>query len=246
MPTPPAPTGTIECVITPWYHKRMAMMGGLLLVFALWFFKDGKWTWPEERRQAEVMTDHRRLRDDYDKAKTEGRLAAWTADAKAHGYPLDNEGMLMKWASYAAEKSWPEDPKLRTPTEIEQQFYYAGGAGIGALIVAGLWLTQRRRKLVGNDDHFISPEGAVVRFAEVFRVDKRKWDDKGLAYVSYRAGSTEKTAVIDDLKFDGAVHVLVRVLANFSGELIEKLQEPDEPAESPENEAKTSADDGAK
>lgn len=238
MPDTSAPQGTIICTVTPWYHKRMGRMGLLLAFFALWFFKDGKWTWPEERRQAEVLTDFRRLRDDYDKAKTEGRLEAWTAEAKTKGYPLNEEGMLIKTAAYAAQHDWPEDPKLRTPQEIEQQFYYAAGAGIAALLVLGFWMLNRGRKLIGEADHFITPEGVRVAFSEVFRVDKRKWDNKGLAYVSYKTASGgEKTAVIDDLKFEGAEHVLARVVSHFSGELIEKLDEPEEALESPENEA---------
>ncbi len=234
-PLTSAPTGTLVCVVTPWYYKRMAMMGGLLAIFALWFYKDGQWTWPEERRQAEVMTDFRRLRDDYDKAKAENRLAAWTEETKAKGFPLNPEGMLIKSATFAADKGWPEDPKLRTSDEIHQQFYYAAGAGIGALIVAALVLLSRKKQLVGESDHFITPEGVTVPFVDIFRVDKRKWDDKGLAYVFYRVGTAERKATIDDLKYEGAVYVLDRVLASFSGELIEKLQTAEALVESPEN-----------
>jgi hypothetical protein len=209
----------------------MAMIGGMLAFFALWFFKDGQWTWPEERRQAEVMADFKRLRDDFDKAKAEARLPAWTAEVQAKGYPLTPDGMLIKSAAYAAQQGWAEDPKLRTPDEIQQQFYYAGGAGVGAMIVGMLVLLNRKKKLVGEQDHFVTPEGVRVNFADVFRVDKRKWDNKGLAYVSYYAGKAEKKAVIDDLKYDGAAQVLDRVVGNFTGELIEKEQPPDDQLE---------------
>jgi hypothetical protein len=57
-------------------------------------------------------------------------------------------------------------------------------------------------------------------------VDKRKWEHKGLAYAWYRTqGGAEKREVFDDLKYAGADKVLERLLARFSGELIEKVSE---------------------
>jgi hypothetical protein len=86
---------------------------------------------------------------------------------------------------------------------------------------------NRSKVLLGEDDHWVSPEGLKIPYASVFRVDKRKWDNKGLAYAWYRSGSVEKRAVIDDLKFGGADKVLDRILSRFSGELIEKISEPE-------------------
>jgi hypothetical protein len=66
-----------------------------------------------------------------------------------------------------------------------------------------------------------------VFYAEAFRVDKRLWDNKGLAYVWHRpAGGGENRVVIDDLKYDGAGRVLDRLMTRFKGELIEKITEP--------------------
>lgn len=106
---------------------------------------------------------------------------------------------------------------------------------LGGLIVGVLLLLNRNKTLQGGEDHFITPEGRRVAFDEVFRIDKRKWDNKGLAYAWYREGGSgpERKAVIDDLKFDGAGRILDRLLASFSGELIEKVA--DEPAETGEN-----------
>ena len=71
------------------------------------------------------------------------------------------------------------------------------------------------------------PNGGKVFFADAFKVDKRLWDNKALAYVWHRpAGGNEVRAVIDDLKFDGAGRALDRLLSQFKGELIEKVAEP--------------------
>jgi hypothetical protein len=61
-------------------------------------------------------------------------------------------------------------------------------------------------------------------------VDKRKWDNKGLAYAWHQTepSGREKRVVIDDLKFGGADRVLERLLGAFKGELIEKVVEAEE------------------
>ena len=105
--------------------------------------------------------------------------------------------------------------------------------GVGALIVVILIFLNQSKVLRGYPEHWVTPEGKEVRYAEVFRVDKRKWDNKGLAYAYHRKaeGAKEVKEVIDDLKFAGADRILNRLLAQFSGELIEKVAEPEEVAE---------------
>jgi len=72
-----------------------------------------------------------------------------------------------------------------------------------------------------------------VNHADAFRIDKRKWDQKALAYVFYREGGEGpiRKAIIDDLKYAQAGQVLEGLLANFHGELIEKQAEAQEPAQ---------------
>lgn len=241
MPDSPATDDSvIECRITPWFYRRRAMFAGMYVVAALLFFKDGMYSWPKENEMAAKKEwFDKEVLEGYDKAKAAGEATQWSAEAKAKGLPVNAEGEPVKWAGYAAERGWPEKPKRRTPAEIDQQFYW-GGAGVVALLLVGLnTLYYRNRKLVGHADHLITPSGTRVAYADVFRVDKRKWDIKGLAYAYYREGGTgpEKKAKIDDLMFDGAVRVLDRLLVHFKGELIEKVPDPEPPETSPESDS---------
>lgn len=230
----------VVCPITRWYYKRMAILGGMLLVFAFWFFKDGKWTWPAERAKADKYEwFQKEVLGGFDEAQKAGTLAEWITEKRAEGYPLTDNGEPMKWVAYAASLGWPEKPpKKRTDKEIEAQFHWAAGMGIAALLVGVHVLLNRRKVLKGYSDHFITPEGKRVNFADAYRIDKRPWDIKGLAYVHHRPGGATGTgsgskATIDDLKYDGAAKVLDLLLANFKGELIEKVPDPeeDEPAQ---------------
>ena len=224
----------VVCTITKWYYKRMAMLGGMLLVFAGWFYKDGKWTWPAENLNADKYEwFQKEVVGGYDAARNEGKLEAWISEKKAAGFPLKENGEPEKWLAYSARLGIPEKPKKRTAKEIDEQFHWAGGMAVCALLVGLSVVLNFRKKLIGHEDHLISPEGKRMNYADAFRVDKRPWAVKGLAYVYHRPGGVDgkgsgSKIVIDDLKYGGADKVLDLLMAKFRGELIEKVEEEEE------------------
>lgn len=237
-PTPPvSATQPILCRVTRWYYRRMGMLAGLCLVFGLVFLYDGIWGYPKVvaiARKKEWFT--KEFLPSFDEAKKYGRLEQWIETAKAQGLPTGVDGDAPRWKSYAAQNGWEEEPKLYSDREIAEQFYFAYGCFAAAVIAGILMLLNRNKVLRGEADHWVTPEGVQIRYTDVFRVDKRKWEHKGLAYAWYRTqGGAEKRTVIDDLKYGGADQILDRLLSRFSGELIEKVSEP-EPAETPPGE----------
>jgi hypothetical protein len=229
------PDFPILCRVTPWYFKRMGMLAGMLAAFGLYFLYDGKFGYPAANRIADkqVWFEEVVLRT-FDEAKAAGKVDVWVENARQQGWPTGRDGEPPRWVSHAAQNGWPEKPHRYTQKEIDEQFWWGGGTLLAALFVGLTILRNRHKVLRGEADHFISPEGVVVRHADVFRVDKRLWDNKGLAYVWHRPeGGSEQKVVVDDLKFDGAVQVLAQVVANMKGELIEKVHTPEPVAEPP-------------
>lgn len=221
------PTAPIVCRVTPWYFRRMSMLAGLFFVFGLVFLYDGIWGYPKSvnlARKKEWFT--KEFLPGFDKAKAAGQIDSWVEKARADGLPTGVDGEPPKWVTYAAQNGWEESPKAYTESEISEQFKYGYGCLVGSAIVLVLLFLNRGKVLRAEADHWVTPEGATVRFADVFRVDKRKWEHKGLAYAWYRVDGVEKRAVIDDLKFAGADLVLSRLLGRFNGELIEKVSAP--------------------
>lgn len=225
--TPASASEPILCRVTTWYYRRMGMLAALFLIFGLVFLHDGVRGYPKELAIAQEKEKFmKEFLPSFEAAKKEGRLPQWMEDAKARGMPTGVDGDSPRWKSYAAKKGWPEEPKLFSDREIAEQFYYGYGCLAGALIAGIVILRNRGKVLLGEADHWVSPEGVPIRYADVFRVDKRKWEHKGLAYAWYRTqAGAEKREVFDDLKFGGADKVLERLLASFSGELIEKVSE---------------------
>jgi hypothetical protein len=236
--TDPAATPSqdaIVCRVTPWYYRRMGLISLMLLGFGLYFLYDGKWGYPAENEKAET----KRQMETYDDAHKAGgeTLKKWMEQAKLRGWVRDLE-TPPNWNEFAAQRGWASaTPEMHSPAAIAQQFEFGAVLVAGALVCVTVLLLNRNKTLVSHEDRMIMPDGTTVRFTDVFKVDKRKWGNKALAYVYYREGTgqSEKRAVVDDLKFAGAGRVLDRLLAKFSGELIEKVPDgPDAPAQAPQ------------
>lgn len=196
-------TGEIICHTTPWYTKRRLLMVAMLLGFSAYFAYDWKIGYPKERIKY----------GDY-----------WPAYEKAQ-----KEENLKAYTDMAVEKGWPKEPHQKDwDYKLKEQLIWCIGTGIGGLVLLGAWLRNRARTLRADHESFTTPDGTRILFASVVKVDKRKWDNKALAYVYWKPGSGEgtKKATIDDLVFDDAGKVFDRLIASFNGELID-IERPD-------------------
>lgn len=247
MESPSAPPATAEpeiivCRVARWYYRRMLILAGMLLAMGLYFLYDGQFGYPKDNAIAakKAWFDNEVLAS-FDAARATGRLDAWIAEARAKGWPTGNDSQPPRWVSWAAEQGLPEEPHHWTEAEIAQQFWLGGATVVAALIVGVIILRNRRKTVRAGADHWITAEGRTVRFADVFRLDLRKWPHKGLGYAWYRetAEGPERRAILDDLKFTNMQLVLDRLRSQFKGEIIEKIEDPrdeeTEPAANPES-----------
>ena len=200
----------ITCRATRWYHLRRIPMLVLILGYCAWFIYDWQVRYPRER---EAQTEYKRLKDEVGPDKVE---AAYAEVAKAKGWPAKMD----EHKNYDYAIKW-EQPAFALLT------------GAGGLAMLFFYIRTTRGALRADATSFSTPDGQHVPFASAFRIDRRKWDHKGLAYVYYKdTKGAEKRAVIDDLVFGGAVKVLERLEANFKGEVIDLEKKP-EPAAAP-------------
>lgn len=180
----------------------------------------GSLTWGEYARDNEVPANK-------EEATPEAKLGqyGWVALKSA----FDGAAKKRDWAVYgvtSGRKGWgAKDPHYHSRSEINGQFLIAYCLWAMALATLGWALFNSRRTLSADGESFTTEGGTRVFFKSVFEIDTRKWDKKGLAYVRYRNESgSEKRAVIDDLKYKEADEILDRLLANFSGRIIEKTK----------------------
>lgn len=226
-----SPAENIVCPTTKWYFRRMAQLFLMVTAISCWFLYDAVIGYPKKIAIYQEFKAFDERKESYERMEAEGRLDEWGRIAGEKGWPAEKPGF---WRDYAAPKGWPEKPDKYEPGKEKEQYYWSGAMGVVALLILACYFLNRRKVLVADAESFTTPRGVVVKFDDVFQVDKRKWKHKGLAYVSYRpGGGGAKKAVIDDLKFDGAQAILDRVLDNFEGELIDRIEEDDEGATEP-------------
>jgi len=202
---PEAASELIVCRSTPWYHKRRIAMLLLVFGFSIAFFYDWSIRYPKHR---EAQAENKRLIEE--KGETEGAAA---------------------YAKVAEERDWPGKPDLSKDYDyaIKEQLFFGILTAVCGAVMLYFYIRTTRGTLTADADSFTTSSGRRVPFASAFRIDRRKWDHKGLAYVFYRDGDgREQRAVIDDLIYGGAVKVLDRLSANFKGEVIDlaKTAEP--------------------
>jgi hypothetical protein len=240
----PDPHEVIVCHVTAWYYRRMGILAAMFLGMGLYFFYDGRVGYPKENEvfakkawfEAEVIggaDKQDRTIESYEEAAKQGEehLGNWMKLAREKGWIVNPELKEPRWADYAAARGWAEDPEYHSPDTIRQQFYCGAAMILGAAITGLLVLKNHNKVLTGHPDHMVMPNGVSVRYADATCVDKRKWDNKGLAYVHYRTaeGAPSHRVTVDDLMYHGAGKVLARLLGQFKGELIEKVPEEREP-----------------
>jgi hypothetical protein len=207
----------------------MLILTAMLLGMGLYFLYDGQFGYPKSNAiAARKHWFENELLKGYDDARAAGKLDIWTAEAAAKGWPTGADGQPPRWISWAAQQGYPEDPKQWTEAEIQQQFWFGWGSIFAAAVVGLVILINRGKKVIASQDHWITAGGKKIRYADVFRLDLRKWPHKGLAYAWFREqpDGPEQRAPLDDLKFSNMQLVLDRLRAQFKGELIEKVEEP--------------------
>jgi hypothetical protein len=210
---PAAATELIVCRSTPWYHKRRIAMLLLVFGFSIAFFYDWKIRYPKHQ---EAQEENRRLVAE--SGETDGTAA---------------------YAKIAEEKGWPAKPDLHKDYDyaIKEQLFFGILTAVCGAVMLYFYIRTTRGALTADAVSFTTPCGRRVPFASAFRIDRRKWQHKGLAYVFYRDGEgKEQRAVIDDLIFGGAVRILDRLSANFKGEVIDLAKTPDPGDEKKEQE----------
>ncbi len=195
-------------------------MSLMFVFFGLYFLYDGFIGYPKKNEQ---FRSHASYFEDLETRKAAhleggGMLTAWEEQTSD-----EYEAAEEKWKAHATSMGWAEEPPEKLYSPGEQFFFGALCIAVG-LAVLGTMFINRGRSIRADEQGFYTDKGDRILFESAFRIDKRKWDNKGLAYVYHRdSEDKEKRAVIDDLKYDGADKILTRLLDNFEGELVERV-----------------------
>ena len=171
----------------------------------------------------------------------------WPAEL-VNGFAVMNEkggqtGATRLWEDYTLQRTWSSktEEKPFKKHKITEQFFALGVTGLLVAITLFFLLRTMGRKIKADEEALYTQDGRRIPYADMVKVDKRKWDTKGLALIHYDSGKGEQKAKIDGMVYgqfneeDGAPaeKLFSYVMERFKGEVIEYVETDDEADESP-------------
>lgn len=254
----------IICKPTNWFYFRVLAMFVMFTAFALYFCYDWKYGYRKKNLQYYTHQTFKEAGDTRKNVETQeqweadsvgknlnlgedfkGELPigletpiAWPDVLKKIGKENSKKNWNTAWNEYSDEQGWASDApdKSHDAQSVQEQLYWGMGSGVFGLVALFFFMRTTQRHLKVDDEAFYGPNGKKILFSKITKIDKRKWDTKGLAHLYYDENGSEQKCKIDGLVYgqfkeeDGAPAeaLFQRVLENFSGELIDLAPEEDE------------------
>lgn len=160
---------SVKATISGHYRWRLGLMAALLSVFCVWFLYDGFVTYPKE---VTVWEKHQAL-------ELEGTLA-------------------VEWPKLVASEGYPEKPKKRGPGDVFVQKLLGFMLTPFALLFLFTFIRTFGRWVALEPDGLATNTGHRIAFATITKLDKTRWNNKGIAVLHGQEG----TLILDDWKFD--------------------------------------------
>jgi len=151
--------------------------------------------------------------------------------------PLDWKKL---WLEYSGVRGFDSDPPEQPydAGKIGEQwvvFWICSGIAATALFIL---LRTLRRSIAADGEAVTTQQGRRIPYADLKKLDLRKWDTKGLAFIDYDGPSGKGRIRIDGLTYGGfkkeegepAERLMQHIRARFSGEVLEYVSITDLPA----------------
>ena len=123
---------------------------------------------------------------------------------------LSEEARDDKWKAVATEHGWPtKRPKKEYNVKDSKEFIWFNYGLMGVCWVIALpclfWcLTTRGSWIEATGDGLRNSAGQQLKLDQITKVDKAKWDKKGITILHYNGDQGMSTFLIDDLKYERA------------------------------------------
>jgi hypothetical protein len=149
------------------------------------------------------------------------------------------------WLEYTKERGLdaapPEEPY--TARKIQEQWIVCGVSSVLAAAAAFFLLRTLKRSISVDSEAVTTQQGKRIHHSDLKKLDLRKWQSKGLAFIEYDGPSGQGKIRIDGLTYGGfkkengepAECLMQKIRSHFSGEITEYVI----PAASPEDAEKS-------
>lgn len=257
-------TDLIVCKPTQWFISRALMMLAMFAFLGGWFYKDAKTGYRQKNEVFLMERAFQQAAQVYDRMSKEPGFTdqTWKSFAaqqhvdfggnyqllpenlpekvvwpeELHQAELIKQGPAVPWNAFTARMKWDSNApeKLHDQRSINEQWYFAIGMAVLAVVTLVVLLRTIRRQVRIDHEKIISQSGDVVYFHQLKQLDLRKWGNKGLAYGTYVSDDGAARRIrFDGLTYGGfkkqdgepAEAMMQRIRAHFSGEILEYADE---------------------
>ena len=191
----------VDARISKEWRRRMLFMLFMVSCIAGWFLYDGYSVWPSEaERHAEFVEIENGLVES-------GKIEA--VEHKAHGAEV-NEYLRVAWERHARDAGYKCDiPKERTDASIREQRMIGWVMMTGSALF-GLWvLWNHKLRVRAEGETVIGTSGVRVELDSIVAIDRKKWENKGIAFAIYEVEGKERRLCLDDHKFKGCEAIVL-------------------------------------
>ena len=191
----------VDARISKEWRRRMLFMLFMVSGIAAWFLYDGYVVWPAEaERHAEFVAIEAKLVES-------GKIEA--VAHKAHDEEL-NHYLRIEWERHAKQAGYTRKiPKERTDASIDEQ-RTIGWVMMSGSALFGLWvLWNHQLRVQAEGDVVIGTGGQRVELDSIVKIDRSKWESKGIAYAIYEDSGKQQRLCLDDHKFAGCEAIIV-------------------------------------
>lgn len=185
----------------------MLFMLFMVSTISAWFLYDGYVTWPNEAvRHAEFVEIEAALVES-------GKIEA--VPHKAHGAEV-NAYLRIEWERHAREAGYkPDMPKERTDASIREQ-RMIGWVMMTGSVFFGLWVLWNHKLCVRAEGEIvIGTSGQRVELDSIVKIDRKKWEKKGIAYAIYEVDGKQKRLCLDEHKFKGCEAIILEAASRI-------------------------------
>ncbi len=176
---------------------KYLLIGIATLLYSIYCYYDAFYNYPQfelPRSQA------------FDQLKEDIENRQKTAD------PNTNWGEIRakEWDALTAENGWTVGEPHNTADDVRSNINFSIALGVLCTAIAIpciIWFFRTKGTWMEIDGSQIShSDGTKFDISQITRLDKKKWEKKGIAVAHYSdSDNTEQTFTIDDLKYERAV-----------------------------------------
>jgi hypothetical protein len=198
---------TVRSKISGRHLIRLTIVGLFCIGFGLYCLYDGMVGWPNQRERALKFQELEEMGqlEKWPLVSAENRWEPYDRGEPARMFQeLKGAGREDEWLRIVEEHGWkarnPGEPK--SEAAIAGQFYMLAICGVVGMLVLLNVLRSIGRWVEMDDSGLRSSRGQEFKFNQVAKIDKKKWDNKGIAKIHYQENGRTKVFTLDDFIYD--------------------------------------------